>query len=76
MNEAVIKVLASINEDILAYRGENLFDAGLLDSLQVIDLVVQLEDELDVDIDAELVVEDNFRTVPAIISLVERLQSH
>lgn len=73
MEQKVLKILAEINEDIPAYEGQNLFDAGLLDSLQVVDLVVELEDTFDIEIDAKLVVEDNFKSKNAIIALVKKL---
>ena len=70
MEERVLKILGELNEDIPTYDGDNLFDAGLLDSLQAVDLVGELEDEFDIEIDAKYVVEENFKTKEAIIALV------
>ena len=71
MEEKILKILAEVNEEILDYDGDNLIDAGLLDSFQIIDLVEMFEEEFDVEIDAELVVVENFRTKEAIIDMLE-----
>lgn len=73
MEEKIISVLAEVNEDIVSYEGDNLFDAGILDSLQAVNLVAELEDALDIDIDAKYVVEDNFKTKYAIINLIKKI---
>ena len=73
MEEKIIEILAEINEDIPSYEGGNLFDAGLLDSLKAVDLVAELEDAFDVDIDAEYVTEENFRTKEAIIAMIKSI---
>lgn len=73
MEEKIMEILADINEDIPAFTGENLFDAGLLDSFMVIDMVGELEDAFDIEIDAKYVVEENFLSKEAIIALIKRL---
>ena len=73
MEEIVLRVLSRINEDIVTYDGENLFDAGILDSLQVVDIIAALEDELDIDIDAECVIEENLKTKETIIDMINRI---
>lgn len=73
MEDKILEILAEINEDIYKYEGENLFDAGLMDSLQAVDLVAELEDAFDIEIDAQYVVEENFKSKKAIIALVKKL---
>ena len=75
MEEQVLKVMDEINDEIRNYEGKNLFEAGLLDSFQVIDLVNLLEEEFDMEIDAKYVIEENFKTKEAIISLMKKLFS-
>lgn len=70
MKERVLKVLAEVNEDILHFEGSSLIDAGLLDSFQVIDVVGMLEEEFDIEIDAELVIVENFVSVDTITDMV------
>ena len=73
MEEKVMELLKEIDEEILGYEGENLFEAGLLDSFLVIDLVSELEDAFDIEIDAKYVLEENFKTKENIIKLTRRL---
>lgn len=71
MEEKIIKVLEEIEPDILIYNGDNLYKDGILDSIQVVELVVAIEEELGVEIDPEEVILENFANKNAIISFVE-----
>ncbi len=73
MEEKILAVLQEVNEDIVLYEGDNLFDAGILDSLQAVDLVSELENALDIDIDAKYVVEENFKTKDTIIEMIKKI---
>lgn len=73
MEEKVLDLLKEIDEDILTFKGENLFEAGILDSFLVIDLVAELEDTFDIEIDAKYVLEENFKTKEAIIVLMKKI---
>ena len=73
MKEKVMEILAEVNEDILDYDGDNLIESGLLDSFQIVDLVGMLEEEFDIEIDAELVVVENFETKEAIMEMLESI---
>lgn len=75
MEEQVLEILAEINEEIVDYDGENMFEDGILDSFQVMDLVNDLEDALDIEIDAKYVVEENFCTKEAIINLIDMIMN-
>lgn len=68
-----MNLLKEIDEDILVFQGENLFEAGILDSFLVIDLVAELEDAFDVEIDAKYVLEENFKTKESIIDLMKKI---
>lgn len=71
MKEKVLEILAEVNEEILDYDGDNLVESGLLDSFQIIDLVEMFEETFDIEIDAELVIVENFQTKEAIIEMLE-----
>lgn len=73
MEERVLEILAEINEEILDYDGDSLVESGLLDSFQIVDLVGMLEEEFDIEIDAELVVVENFETKEAIMEMLESI---
>ena len=71
--QKIFYVFAEVNKDIILYNGDNLFAEGILDSLQVVNLIAELEDALDIDIDAAYVVEDNIKTKEAIIAMIEMI---
>ena len=71
MEQKVLEILAEINEDILEYDGDSLIEDGLLDSFQVVDLVGMLEEEFDIEIDAELVIVENFETKETIMNMLK-----
>ena len=73
MDEKVLKILADVNEDILSYEGSSLVDSGLLDSFQVVELVGMFEDEFGIEIDAELVIVENFKTKETIIEMLKSI---
>ena len=73
MEQKILELLREIDEEILTFEGENLFEAGLLDSFLVIDLVGELEDAFDLEIDARYILEENFRTKENIIALMKKL---
>ncbi len=71
MEEKIIKILGEINEDILNYNGDNLYKDGVLDSIQVIEMVAEIEEKLDIEIEPEMVILENFANKDAIISFVK-----
>lgn len=63
-----IKIGANVNEDT------KLLDEKVLDSLAMISLIAELDDEFDVEISAQDIIPENFETVGAIKALIERLE--
>ena len=72
MEETVLKILMELNEEILTYKGDNLYRDGLLDSFQVIDLSAELEEKLGIEIDPEMVILENFANKDAILGFVKK----
>ena len=70
MKEKVLKILRSVNESII--DGANLIDDGIVDSFEVVNIVVELEEAFDIEIEAEDVVAENFETVDSITAMVEK----
>ena len=72
--EKVLEILQGIRSDVDFMNEKQLIDAGVLDSFDIISLVGELNDEFDIEIDAEDLEPANFNTVEAIVALVKRLQ--
>lgn len=73
MREKVIEILCEINNEIKDNLEVDLLAAGFIDSFEIVNLVVELEEAFDMEIDPELVVPENFQTVDAIVELVENI---
>ena len=72
MEQKVLELLQEIDEGILSFEGENLFEAGLLDSFLVIDLVGELEDTFDIELEEENAL--RVFTIAEALALLETLQ--
>ena len=73
MREDIIEILCEINP-LLDPEDEDMSIAEFLESKQLMDLIVTLEDKFDVDIPYDERNEDNFESVDTIIQLLESLE--
>ena len=73
MKDKLIAILDDIDEDIARFDGEDLFDAGIIDSFDVIEIVNEMEKAFDVEISADDVIGKNFRTVESMLALIESI---
>ena len=78
MEEKMKEILKEKNEEILNYKGENLYKDGLLDSIEVVELVAQIEEAFGIDIAPDLVVLENFANEDAIFNFIRKVleESH
>ncbi len=73
MKERILEILEEVCGDSIV-REEmdlDLFEAGLLDSLGMIELLIQLEEKVSVSIDPTEVDRDEISTVNKLISYIE-----
>lgn len=73
MNE-LIEILEDINPGIDYTQCRDLIDGHYLDSLSIISLIAELEDEFDVTIPAVEIIPQNFNSAEAMWNLILRLQ--
>ena len=73
MEEKILEILEDINEDIISYDGDDMYGEGVITSVEVLDIVSDIEDEFDIEIDAKYVIAENFANKEAIISLVKKI---
>lgn len=72
--ERLIEILEDIQPDVDYHNCEDLIDAHHLDSLAIISLIAELEDEFDITIPAVEIIPDNFNSAERIMKMIERLQ--
>lgn len=74
MKEKLLEILSGIRADVDFENSKALIDDGELESLDVVALVGELNDEFDVEITVEDLIPENFNTVDAMMELIKRLQ--
>ena len=72
--EKLIEILEGLNPDIDYETCENLIDGRYLDSLTILALISEIEDEFDVEIPTVEIIPANFNSVKNIYNLIEKLQ--
>lgn len=70
--EKLLEILEDIQPGIDYANTANLVTGGFLKSFDILSLVSEIEEEFDVEIDVEDVVPENFESVSAILSLIEK----
>lgn len=72
--EELLRILEDINPDIDYKVCEDLIDGHLLDSLSIISLIAELEDEFDITIPTVEIIPDNFNSAERMMAMIERLR--
>ena len=76
MKERVSAVLVQVNKKAeLHLDSTSLVSSGILDSLDIMSLIMDLEREFEIEIDPEDVLSENFESVSAITARVEKCRS-
>lgn len=72
--ENLYEILRNINEDVDYETCTDLIDAHHLDSLSIISLVADIEDEYDITIPVTEIIPKNFNSANAMYQMITRLQ--
>jgi len=73
MREKMLEVLNEFNEELVEDLERDLFVYEILDSFDIVKLVMMLEEEFDITIGVDLVTAENFQTTESIITMMETL---
>lgn len=73
MNEQIIDILKELKPGVSIDESKKLIEDCILDSLDVMNLSIELNDEFDIEITPLDIVPENFNSVSAIARLVQRL---
>lgn len=71
--ETLLKILNGLHPDVDFEAIDDLYEEGVLDSLDMVRLVTEIGMEFDVQIPAEELIPENFQNVKTIWALIERL---
>jgi D-alanine--poly(phosphoribitol) ligase subunit 2 len=73
MEDTIKKILSEIVPEFDEYSGNDMIKDELLDSMQILEIIAEVEEEFKIEIPAEEMVGDNFRSVEAIKNIIIRL---
>lgn len=72
--EKLIEILEELNPDVDYETCEDLVDGRHLDSLTILSLISEIENEFDVEIPTVEIIPANFNSAKKIMALIEKLQ--
>ena len=72
--EKLLEILRDIRPDVDFSTEENLIGDGILDSMDIVNLITGIGEEFDVVITAKDILPENFNSAGKICALIERLR--
>ncbi len=76
IREKVLEILCEANPKISDHVEADLLKEGYIDSFEIVNIVMALEDTFEIEIDPELIVPENFQTLSCITQLIEQITSN
>jgi len=71
MKDKVFEILTQLNIRIMNYAGEDLLADEIIESMEIMDIVVAMEEGFDMEIPPQFIVPEYFMTKDTIVKLVE-----
>lgn len=75
MRQEILEILYETNEELELYNGMDMIEDMVIDSHDIFNIVVELEEHFKIEISPELIVPDNFKNVDTIMKMVELIQN-
>lgn len=76
MNNKIIKILNNLRPEFDFTQNVNFIEEGMLDSFDVVSLVSELEEKMDVIIDGEDILPENFSSIESIEALINKSRNN
>lgn len=73
--EKLLEILENVNPNVNFEEETNLFDSGILDSMNIIMIAAEINDEFDVEIKVTDIIPENFNSADNMMKMIERLQN-
>lgn len=72
IREKVTEILCGVNPKIGEDVDADLLKSGFIDSFEIVNVVMELEDAFGIEIDPESIIPANFQTIADIVKLIEQ----
>ena len=76
MRETILEILKDLMPNVDFENATSLADDGIIDSINVVNIVTEIAIAFDVQIPCEALVNENFNSVDSIVNLVKSLQGN
>ena len=73
--DELLKLLSEICPKVDFVKEKKLIDDGILDSFDIISIVIELNEHYDIEIDVDDLEPENFNSVEAMLELIHTLQN-
>lgn len=74
MEDKVFAVLEAVNRKIVSYDGTNMLEDEIIESMEIMDIVVRLEETFGLEIGPEYIIPEYFRSKDTIVQMVREIQ--
>lgn len=72
--EDLLEILKDLHPEVDFEVEENLIDDGILDSLDIVNLISEISEVFDVSITAKDIIPENFNSAKALYALIQELE--
>ena len=72
--EELLRIMSEVRPDIDFETEDKLIDNEMLDSLDIVAIVTDVNDEFDIDINVNDLLPENFNSAKALYELIQKLQ--
>lgn len=73
--EKLLEILSEVRPDVDFENENGLVDNGILDSLNIMEIVAEIGDAFDITLSPADIVPENFNSAKALWSMIQRLQN-
>lgn len=74
--EKILEILEEINPKVVKYKGNNLVSDGILESVEMMELVDALEEFFEIEIGPKYIIPEYFETVEDIERLIKDIKDN
>ena len=72
--DELLEILYDLHPDVDFENEEHLIDDGILDSLSIVSLISEINEQFDVTITAKDIIPENFNSAEALYALIQELE--
>ncbi len=72
--DELLEILYDLHPDVDFENEDHLIDDGILDSLSIVSLIAEINEQFDVTITAKDIIPENFNSAEALYALIQELE--